>query len=70
MDTREQHRQRHIELHHALDELFADFIRHAPRRRFAFLDMPVRELMEWSQQQTIEPTGDDESHDGAPRGAA
>jgi hypothetical protein len=55
-ENREPHHYlRHIELHQALDELFADFIRHHPERT-RFLDMSFRELMEWSYQQTLNPT--------------
>ena len=53
--TPEGHRQRHVELHKAFDELFADFIRHSPDRT-RFLDAPIRDLMEWSHKQTICPT--------------
>lgn len=48
-----QHRERHIELHKALDELVADFINHTgklPSKTTLF------ELMEWSHQQTIAPS--------------
>lgn len=54
--TRDEHRQRHVELHRSLDELFADFIRHAPRDQHQFLDMPLSTLLSWSYQQTLEPT--------------
>lgn len=51
--TPEQHKQRHIELHKAFDELLADWIRHTEK-------MPgtstVMELMQWSYTQTIQPT--------------
>jgi hypothetical protein len=52
--THDEHRQRHIELHRALDELFADFINHHPGET-QFLDKPLRELIEWSHAQTVEP---------------
>lgn len=54
--TTEEHQQKHIELHRALDELFADFIYHHPNEAGNFLSMPVKCLLEWSHQQTIEPT--------------
>lgn len=50
--TPEQHKQRHVELHRALDELVADFITHTGK-------LPSKstliELMEWSHKQTQEP---------------
>lgn len=51
--TTEEHRARHVALHQALDELVADFIVHTgwfPSRATIF------ELMDWSHQQTLEPT--------------
>ena len=53
--TPEAHRQRHIELHKALDELFADYIVHH-RGEHGFTEMPLRRLLEWSHTQTIQPT--------------
>lgn len=51
--TKEKHKQRHEELHKVLDELVADFINHTEK-------MPskttVMELMEWSYDQTNNPT--------------
>jgi hypothetical protein len=50
--TKEEHKQRHVELHKALDDLIADFISHTTK-------LPSRtsllELMQWSHQQTINP---------------
>jgi hypothetical protein len=50
---REEHIKRHKELHASLDELMANMIMHTNK-------MPskttVMELMQWSHQQTIEPT--------------
>ena len=57
MET-EEHKQRHVELHESLDELFADYITHHPEQR-DFLNMPVRQLIEWSVSQTTHPTPDD-----------
>jgi len=54
----EEHRKRHIELHKALDELVADWMRHTgflPSKR------QVTELMRWSYEQTINPTSEGES---------
>jgi hypothetical protein len=50
--TNEQHRERHIELHKALDELIADWITATgkyPSKSTVF------ELLEWSHSQTLEP---------------
>jgi hypothetical protein len=52
----EGHRQRHIELHAALDELLADWACHQPRGK-VFSNSTITELMEWSHQQTIQPDG-------------
>ena len=51
----EEHRQRHVELHKALDELVADFIRHNSHIT-RFLDVPMSTLISWSHSQTISPT--------------
>jgi hypothetical protein len=53
--TDQEHKQRHIELHKALDELFADYIAHHINKH-GFTSMPVLELAAWSQKQTIKPT--------------
>ena len=53
MMTPEEHKQRHIELHTALDELIADFITHTNKLPSK---SSIMELMEWSHQQTLEPT--------------
>lgn len=55
--TREEQRQRHIILHKALDELFADYITHHVEQH-GFLQTPVQKLIEWSKKQTSEPEGD------------
>ncbi len=50
----EEHIERHKMLHGHLDELVADFIKETkklPSKSTIF------ELMEWSHQQTINPTG-------------
>lgn len=48
------HKQRHQELHKAVDELLADFLVHNPGKVPS--GMTVMELIEWSHQQTQEPT--------------
>ena len=49
----EEHRQRHIALHQALDELVADWIMQTDKRPSA---NTVLELMQWSNEQTRWPT--------------
>ena len=51
--TPEEHKKRHEELHHSLDELLADFIAHTNRLPSK---TTIMEFMEWSYQQTINPT--------------
>jgi hypothetical protein len=51
--TEAEHKQCHIELHKALDELVADCIRHD--KYFFPSKNSVMELIEWSHQQTINP---------------
>lgn len=53
--TDEEHKQRHIELHRAIDELFADFILNHPHEH-AFTEMPIIRLLRWSHEQTEYPT--------------
>jgi hypothetical protein len=50
----ETHKQRHIELHHAIDELLADFIINANGRP----SMKIFALLEWSNKQTEKPDHD------------
>ena len=52
--TKDEHRQKHVALHKALDELFADFIMHHPCSE-SFLYRPIKDLIDWSHQQAIEP---------------
>jgi hypothetical protein len=51
--TREQHRQEHLRLHEALDQLMADFFRITGKRPST---STVGELMRWSYEQTQNPT--------------
>jgi hypothetical protein len=51
MDT-EEHKQRHIELHQAFDELLAGFITATNEPP---LNRPIKDLVEWSYKQTQEP---------------
>jgi len=50
----EDHKDRHIELHEAMDELIADYIQHHPDEK-EYINMPLSKLMEWSQSQTEKP---------------
>lgn len=56
--TLENHRQRHVKLHRALDELAADYLRHHPG--VSFSRMSALELMQWAYDQTLNPTPSDE----------
>ena len=47
------HQERHEELHSSLDELLADYIRHHDH---SAMDIPVNELIQWSHEQTLNPT--------------
>jgi len=60
--TTEEHRKRHIELHRALDELFADYIDHHPNKS-SFSSLTVFELISWSHEQTIIPTEKEERNE-------
>jgi hypothetical protein len=53
--TEEEHRQAHVKLHVALDELFADYIAHHPNQS-NFLDMRLGDFIMWSSEQTVKPT--------------
>ena len=47
-----EHKKRHQELHKNLDELFADYI---SNNNFSSIDTPIKNLIEWSYKQTINP---------------
>jgi len=49
------HKARHVELHKMLDELAADFISQTGKR---LNNSTCIELLEWSYQQTQQPTDD------------
>lgn len=51
----DDHKQRHIDMHKSFDELFADYIRHN-MEEINFLDIPLKKLLDWSFNQTINPT--------------
>ncbi len=56
-----QHKARHILLHSMFDELLADYIaHHRSIEEVAFvLHQPINKLMEWSYEQTINPSEHD-----------
>lgn len=54
-DSKNKHAERHVELHKALDELFADYIIHHPEKS-AYSSLPILELLQWSYLQTVKPT--------------
>ena len=57
--TKEEHAERHDELHGYLDELVADFIKHNGNKPSPILHTTsVMELMTWSANQIDNPTGD------------
>lgn len=64
--THEEHRQRHVELHRCLDELYADYLNHNmprpsdPTHR-DFFPVGVNDLIVWSHKQTQDP--DELPHD-------
>jgi hypothetical protein len=53
--TPAEHKQRHCELHNALNELFVDYIGHHPEKTMP-TKMPLIDLINWSYSQTQEPT--------------
>lgn len=64
--TPEEHKTRHLELHQALDELYADYLAHnLPRAgdplKADFFPVSLNDLMAWSFKQTQSP--DELDHD-------
>lgn len=55
IESHKTHRKRHEELHRCLDELFADYITHHPEEH-SLTTMPLNQLLEWSYDQTKNPT--------------
>ena len=55
--TRDEHIQRHLELHRSLDELVADFIIH---NNESLSNTSILDLIYWSFKQTTNPS--DETH--------
>ena len=51
--TGEEHRQRHLELHQALDELLADYLMHHPGKLLSATTL--EDLLRWSHAQTVQP---------------
>ena len=67
--THVPHRQRHIALHCAFDELLADWLVHTmlvPLQTPCGTNRPIKDLSRWSYEQTLYPTplpGNEEGHD-------
>lgn len=55
--TEREHKEKHRQLHEALDELLADFIEHSEDSS-TLLCTPIIKLMEWSSKQVKEPDHD------------
>ncbi len=55
--TKEEHTEHHKILHNHLDKILADYICHHPSER-NFTEMPIMKLLEWSYEQTKNPTGE------------
>lgn len=51
--TKEEHIKKHKDLHHALDELLADFITHS---KALPSKTPILELVRWSSEQIKDPS--------------
>jgi len=56
--TRDEHIERHRQLHHSLDELLADWISNSGVERPYPSEHTIKDLIEWSYQQTLNPTPD------------
>lgn len=56
--TRQEHIERHKNLHRSLDELLADWITNSGLERPYPTEHTISELIEWSCQQTINPVPD------------
>lgn len=50
----EEHRKRHDELHHALDELMADYVMHHPE--VSDQEITIEKLKKWNSEQCMNPT--------------
>lgn len=60
--TPEEHKQRHVDLHQALDELLADYIQHGNGRPRE----PIFALLSWSASQAAMPAPDHPTHYASP----
>jgi hypothetical protein len=52
--TSDEHKRRHIKLHAAMDELFADYVEQN-RNESDFLELSILKLIDWSYRQTQNP---------------
>lgn len=50
--NKEEHKKRHISLHHSFDELLADYIDHTGNLPS---QTTVMDLLKWSHEQTLNP---------------
>ena len=60
--TAEEHKQRHVELHRALDELFADYFSHGhdfDKDGPKLTQIPIITLIKWSNKQAQGPDHED-----------
>lgn len=62
--NRNQHIERHQELHKCLDELAADYLVH--NRGKSLSGTSILQLMQWSNEQTQEPTNNEGNHETSP----
>ena len=60
--TLEQHKERHVQLQKALDELFADYILCHPDQH-RFLQMQFGDFLNWSFKQITDPETPPSQHE-------
>ena len=54
--TKDEHQAKHSEQYSNLEALFTDFVYHTTKSRALCFERMVSEFMNWSYQQTINPT--------------
>lgn len=50
------HRDRHVRLHRALDELVQDYVTQHPETGDRFGTLTVKELLTWAAEEAVAPT--------------
>ena len=60
------HREHHKMLHARFNELLADWTSHNKEVYVGYTDQPIKALMEWSFQQSQEPTEVGDATEGPP----